>query len=123
MDRTPKIYDLQGYQKFFDSLKEGEEFELRIRKVKDSRTAKMNNLYWLWMSDLSEFSGYTKTELHNYFKKELLCVESKVNNQTILNCESTADLSIKDFSNYLKQVTRLSAQNFSFVLRDPEQLL
>lgn len=122
IDGKPKISNLDKYQKFFEALDEGDEFEIKVVANKDLRNHKMNNLYWLWLTQLSNFSGYTKRELHNYFKQELLCIESSINGGNYLDCKSTSELSIAEFSDYLKEITRLASQNFSFVLVDPDQL-
>jgi hypothetical protein len=112
----PKIYNIDNYKGFFATLQEGDEFEIKLRKVKDIRNLEMNNLYWMWLGQLSDFSGYTKRELHSYFKQELLCHETQVNGEAVHDCLSTTDLSIKEFSKYLDEVARLSAQNFHFTL-------
>lgn len=113
-DGKPKI--AENYKEFFDCLEEGEAFEIKVTRSKDIRNLKMNNLYWLWLGQLSLFSGYSKRELHNYFKQELLCHEVQIKGETILDCLSTSDLSIEEFSHYLDEVARLSSQNFSFIL-------
>lgn len=117
----PKITNVKTYVDFFDSLLEGDQFEIKVTPIKDIRNASMNNLYWKWLTDLSEHSGYTKRELHNYFKQELLCLEVQVKGESVLDCESTSELSIPEFSRYLREVTRLAAQNFSFILVDPDR--
>lgn len=93
-------------------------FEIKVTKIKDIRTAEMNNLYWWWMKILSDETGYTKNELHNYFKNKILCVEDQINGETFLDCKSTADLTIKEFSEYLLQVGKLGAEKFSVYLPD-----
>lgn len=113
----PVIFNIDGYREFFSKLDEKEQFEIKLTKVKDIRSIQMNNLYWAWLADLSLHSGYTKRELHNYFKEQLLCKETTVNGVHVFDCESTADLSIKEFSHYLSEVARLAAQQFSFVLK------
>lgn len=119
----PQISNVEDYKKFFDSLQEGEAFEVTLIKSKDIRNLKMNNLYWWWLSILSKDSGYTKKELHSYFKEQFLCKESKINGKIVLDCESTADLSTKDYITYLENVSREAIQNFNCFLPDPDQLL
>lgn len=117
VDGVPKIKNLDAYKQFFSGLENGEGFELKLTKTRDIRNLEMNNLYWAWLNELSLHSGYTKSELHGYFKEQLLCKETMVNNVSVLDCESTADLTIKEFSHYLSEVARLAAQNFSFVFQ------
>lgn len=106
--------DLKNYLKSLNG-----DFEIKVTKTKDIRTLEMNNLYWWWMTLLSEESGYTKSELHNYFKTKLLCeIEEGVNKESVINCKSTADLNVKEFSHYLQEVGRIAAENFSYYLPD-----
>lgn len=102
--------------KFIENLKEGEGVQISFLLSKDIRRLEMNNLYWLWLGIISNDSGYTKKELHSYFKEELICEEAEINGKIIHNCPSTAELSVKDFSFYLQEVARLAVQNFNVVL-------
>lgn len=97
--------------------------EVRVRPTKDIRTLAMNSLYWLWLTVISESSGYTKRELHSYFKTKLLCVEERVLDEYIIDCGSTSDLSVKDFSAYLEGVARLASENFHVVVPDSNRLI
>ena len=93
-------------------------FEIKVTAAKDIRTLQMNSLYWHWIGLLSEYSGYTKKELHSYFKTKLLCMEELVNGEKIIDCQSTTDLTIKEFGHYLQEVARLAVENFNYVLPD-----
>ena len=106
--------DLNAYLKTLDGS-----WEIKVTMAKDIRSAEMNNLYWWWLSILSHESGYTKNELHNYFKTKLLCVlEDTVNGEAVIDCKSTSELSVKEFAHYLQEVGRLAAENFSCYLPD-----
>lgn len=118
VEGKPKIQNAVKLREFFYELKEGEEFQVTLTSSKDIRNLEMNNLYWAWLSELSLHSGYTKRELHNYFKEQLLdCHESQINGRHILDCQSTSDLTIKQFSHYLDEVARLASEHFNFVLK------
>lgn len=119
----PKIFNSKDYSAFFDSLQNGEEFEITVTKVKDIRSHKMNNLYWWWLSIISDNSGYTKKELHNYFKEELLCEEKIVNEKTILDCKSTSELTNQEYVKYLNEVNRIATQHFNCFLPDQDSIL
>lgn len=123
VDGKPKIINSKEYLEFFDSLQDGEEYELTVTKVKDIRSAKMNNLYWWWLSIISENSGYTRKELHNYFKEELLCEEKLVNNKIILECKSTSELTNQQYVKYLNEVNRIATQHFNCFLPDQDSIL
>lgn len=43
-----------------------------IRKAKDKRSIAANNLYWAWIKELSNQTGYTEDELHSKFKRTYL---------------------------------------------------
>lgn len=109
-------YKKERVEKFIEALKEGEGVQISFLLSKDIRRLEMNNLYWFWLGIISNDVGYTKKELHAYFKEELLCEESEVNGRLVHNCPSTSDMSIKDFSSYLQEVSRLAVQNFNVVL-------
>lgn len=113
-----------GFDRFMSHLISLDgEVEIRVRPTKDIRTLKMNNLYWGWLTLISNETGYLKRELHNYFKTKLLCVEEKFLDEFVINCGSTSDLSIKDFSIYLEGVARLTSENFHIVLPDSKGLV
>ncbi len=114
-----KIHIGPEFRDYIEKLEGG--FEIRVTRTKDIRTLEMNNRYWWWMSILSEHSGYTKKELHNYFKTKLLCEVDTVNGETMMDCESTSDLTVAGFAHYLQEVGRLAAQNFNFYL--PEKIV
>lgn len=99
------------------------DFVLKVTATKDIRTLKMNDLYWFWLSLLSEESGYSKRQIHNYFKNELLCIEDEVKGEKIMDCRSTSDLTIKEFSEYLLNVGRIASESFSFYLPYQDQPL
>lgn len=108
------VNNSDGMKSYLKSI-EGD-FEIKVTPTKDIRTLQMNNLYWGWLTALSDYSGYTKQELHNYFKTKLLCENDQINGEIIINCQSTSDLTIKQFGAYLEDVCRISAQNFEFIL-------
>lgn len=82
-----------------------------LRKYHANRSLEQNALYWIWVSVMAEFTGYTKADMHRVFKFQFLEVEELVNPFTgeILRSEpSTAGLSVEDMSVYLNSVQVLA---------------
>lgn len=116
-------YHISNFETFEEYLNGLQEFEIRVIPTKDIRTLKMNNLYWWWLTLLSNECGHTPRELHKYFKSKLLCTTLLINGEETTDCLSTSDLSIKEFQLYLQNISRMSSEIFGFYLPDPDSLL
>lgn len=117
-DGITTIKNRTKFIEYLDSIRG--DFEIKVTPTKDIRSLEMNNRYWWWLSLLSDFSGYTKSELHNYFKTRLLCIEDMLMGEKVINCKSTSELTIKEFGEYLINVGRIASESFSYYLPESQ---
>lgn len=118
----PKISNREKMDTYLESLPEGAQFELIVSPIKDFRSLKLNRTYWMYLTMIGDELGYTKHEMHDYFKAKFLCEITQVNGEDILTCKSTSDLSTREFCEYLESIFYLCAENFSIVLPDIQEI-
>lgn len=102
---------------------EGKRVQLTIEKLKSSRSAEQNRLWWMYITILSKELGYSKDEIHEIAKFKFLKCE-KVNERTGEIFEylgSTAKLSKSEFADLVTELQQWAAQTFSIVLPSPNQ--
>lgn len=121
-DSKPKIHDRHKIDNYVSRLPEGTQFELIIKPVEDTRSLKLNRTYWMYLTMVGDELGYTKHEMHMYFKMKFLCENIEVNGESILDCKSTSKLSTKEFCEYLEKIFRYCAQQIGLVLPDIQDI-
>ena len=105
-DNKTKDGFLDRVVSYLERLRDGE-YILEIVKTKNQRTAAQNRLYWKWLSLISDYTGYTKEEMHEYFKQEYLPSKEVLGKQIP---KSTTDLDTKGFTDYLKKIEQMTKQ-------------
>ncbi len=100
------------------------EFEISLHPVNDSRSARQNKLYWMYLRKISRAYGEHTAELfHDYFKDKYLCYTVIIAKEEIRQCKSTADLSKKEFSEYIEAIIEWAAIHLQLVLATEEERL
>ncbi len=107
---------------------DGELVEVILRPFKDTRSARSNRLYWMWLGIIGEDTGYHKDELHEFFKDEFLepkvirleddaggAIERKIH-------PSTTRLTTKEFTDYLARIREFALHRLNIVLPEPEDV-
>lgn len=117
-----KFNDRSKLDEYVNSLPENSQLEITVSPVKDFRSLKLNRTYWMYLGMIGDYLGYTKNEMHDYFKAKFLCTFMEINGENTLTCPSTADLSTKEFCEYLEQIFHLCVEKFSLVLPDIEEI-
>lgn len=98
-------------------------YEVSIKPYKSNRSIAQNRLYWHWISELSDQTGYEKDALHEYFKKYKLSVELvEIFGVVQVKARSTASLDTKQFTEYLQQIENFAVEN-GFSLTFPDYYL
>ena len=101
------LKEREVYLSFLNTL-EGE-VEVIIRKPRKNRTTPQNDFMWAYLQLVSDHTGDSRNELHEYFKRILLpAKEIKVMGKTIKIPTSTTDLSTKEFGEYLERISALT---------------
>ena len=87
------------------------------------RTSPQNALWWVYMTYLSEATGYTKDEIHEICKYQFLQsqkVDEKTG-ETFPYLRSTTSLSKQEFSELLEQLFIWAAQVLGVTLPEPNE--
>lgn len=96
--------DPDGYHRSIRTL-EGKEVVVVVKQYRRIRSVKQNALYWLYLGALSEWSGHTTEELHQFFKLKFLPRRFiTVLNEEVQDEPSTTVLDDKEFSEYLERI-------------------
>lgn len=85
---------------------EGESLWLELTAQKQTRTARQNRFYWVYLEKIAQVSGHLPEELHNTFKHAFLQKQTVqgMNGKTFQEAPSTTQLSKKEFSDYIKKI-------------------
>ena len=86
--------------------------ELKIERVRSIRTLAQNALYWgSWLPVISDSTGHSTQELHEFYKKMFLPKKVIVlNKKEMVIDDSTTNLNIAEFSDYLMKIQAEVAQ-------------
>lgn len=104
---------------------EGKRVEIKIQKLKSTRSQQQNRYYWAIAKILGDELGYTKDEMHEILKFKFL-KKSKVIEATGEILEyigSTATLSKSEFADMTTDLIRWAAESFNVVLPAPGEQL
>lgn len=105
----------------FSQFPDDEKAIIEIRRDKDNRSTKQNNLYWMWLKVLSE-TGHSEDELHTILRHKFLgYTEVTTKGETIKELRSTTKLKVGEFKEYLEEIDMFSAQ-YGIILPRPEDL-
>lgn len=93
---------LGDYVSFLDDYKKGKQVDylIQIKQNRAVRSHSANGRYWVMLQAIAVQTGYSKDDLHEFYKK-------KFNSKEILGeviGSSTTDLDTAEFSVYMKQV-------------------
>lgn len=87
---------------------------------KPNRSNRANRYYWLCLTTISDHTGYTPNQIHEYFKKMFLEKNLiEVFGEYINDLPSTATLNSSEFSNYMQQIIVYSHTEIEVILPDP----
>ena len=98
--------------------------EVTMKTLKTTRSLEQNHLYWMWVGIMADNIGYTKNQMHDALRGDLLepasypCLRT---NKTKQRLRSTTELSVKDMTAYLEAVDQFAAEFFGIVLPRPDE--
>ncbi|HNC13938.1 MAG TPA: hypothetical protein PLF59_19310, partial [Cyclobacteriaceae bacterium] len=101
----------------------GKSIEITVRRKKKHRSVQQNRYYWLVVTILSDYTGFTKDEMHSILRSKFLRAE-KVNEDTGVVYEyvkSTTELTTVEYEDYLDDVRRFAAQEFNMTVPMPNE--
>ena len=83
--------------------------EIIVRKHRNNRTNRQNNLYWGYLELIEAETGNTANDLHEYLKRKFLQPrEITVLGEKIRLPATTTKLNTKQFSEYLEKICALT---------------
>lgn len=102
-DGKLKLYDKEGFNRTLSQY-EGDVW-LEIKEAEKTHSPKQNAYYRAIIREIANELGYTEDEMHQTTKD-------------LFSIESTKDLSVNDFSDYLDKIIRHFAQ-LGYPVKDP----
>ena len=128
-----KVLKNTDWQKLTDyigkliNLGNGKKYIVEIKLKRDRRTIDQNSLYWLWLKCIMNETGQHKDDLHEYFKKRFLGVEThKIELASVIYsfdvAKSTTKLDTKEMKYYLDRVQQFANSELGIILPNPEDL-
>ena len=97
---------------FFEPKSEAD-IEIIIQEHKTHRSTDQNNRYWMLLRKFSEETGHTADELHQYFKHDILGVEtikSPITGEEYETTKGTSSLNVDEFLQYMQRVEQHMAE-------------
>ena len=102
----------QEHQNMFHRFLEqfnGKQVTLEVLEKKSKRSDEQNKYYWLYLGIISDETGHTVDELHNYFKGKFLTKEIKeILGEKTRITKSTTTLSKGQFCEYLLDISTVT---------------
>ena len=101
----------------------GQSIEIIIHRKKKHRSVQQNRYYWLIVTMMAEYTGFTKDEMHLVLKSRFLKAE-KVNVETGAVFEyvkSSAGLSTVEAEEYYDQVRQFASEEFGINIPLPNE--
>ena len=102
-DGKLKVQQRDNFMDYVSRL-EGKVVELTLKEPKSLRSTEMNALYWSCLEIISDHTGHSKEELHEYYKHKFLSDKIQVIGEPFTYSRSTAVLKIDEFSKYLNDI-------------------
>lgn len=102
-------------------LKDGE-YEIKISKVKKSRSLSQNKLMWLWFKCIADETGSELQDIHDYYCDLFLKRGVTIKGKEVLVTGSTSQLDMKNFTIFMKKIQADASAELGFILPLPEDL-
>lgn len=79
-------------------------WEVIVRKPKSVRSLDQNELYWEMITQMGDYFGYEKSEMHSLMVYKFLTEFKKVFNDQVPVIRSTTSLSTSEFNDYMEKI-------------------
>lgn len=101
----------------------GQSIEIVIHKKKKHRSVQQNRYYWLVCTMISEYTGFSKEEIHAILKSRFLKVEkvNEVSGVIYDYIKSTTELSTVEYEQYMDSVRQFAAEEFGMNVPMPNE--
>ena len=102
-----------------ETRKQNSAWTVEILPPKKKRSTQANGYYWAVLGELSEYTGYTPTELHEGFKARFL---SREDERGILVGGSTKTMDSGKFVQHIEQCAQWCAESLDWIWPEPQEL-
>ena len=85
------------------------QWEMIIRERKSKRSLEQNERYWDLLTDLGNYLGYTKDEMHDMMRFKLLRTKVIVEGEALPIMKSTTKLNVAEMTQYMEQIEHWAA--------------
>ncbi len=79
-------------------------WEVIVRKPKSVRSLDQNELYWEMITQMADYFGYEKSEMHSLMVYKFLTEFKEVFNNKVPVIKSTTALTTSEFNDYLEKI-------------------
>lgn len=101
----------------------GKEVEVIIKPWKNSRSGQQNKYYWgVVISMISEETGYTRDELHEFFKILFLSKSITIGEKEYKTSISTSKLKTDEFEDYIGAIKDFAKLKISLHIPEPNEI-
>ena len=115
--------DKRAVISYIEKLSDKKQYTVSVKLVRKKRSFCQNRLLWLWYGCISEDTGYSPNELHEYFKKEYLPPEFRtLFGKTVEIERSTTKLDTAQFTAYLDRIKSFASTELDVELPNPDDL-
>ena len=117
-----KIKDRKGFDKYICQF-EGKEVTVDVKRKRSKRSLEQNAFFHSWVGLLSDYTGYTKTEMKDIIKNQFLKCES-VNEKTgsiFTYTKDTSSLNKTEFADFCTDIQHWSESEFNVRLPLPNE--
>lgn len=99
------------------------ELEIVVERKHATRSVAQNRLYWgVYCAVLSEHTGYTPEEIHEYLKARFLPKAIGIGRETVVIGNTTTRLNKVEFGEYLRAVQQWAAEELDVDIPDPPKV-
>lgn len=104
---------------------EGKKIEIRVKRLRSTRSLQQNRYWWLCMGILSEHTGFRREEIHNICKFKFLKRERVIEStgEVMEYLESTTKLTKGEFMELTDAMIKWAAESLNVVIPEPGQQL
>jgi len=102
---------------------QGEDVAIVIKKWRGQRSKKQNRYLWGGVYRIiSDVTGHTEDELHEFFKTKFLRKKVNVLGEDRTVVGSTTKLNTKEFTDYIEKIKRFVQSNFDIFVPEAEDI-
>lgn len=109
-NKSLKYFEIDRMKKYLSTLKDGQMLSIEIDKQKKNRSTSQNSMYWAILSEISNETGHSSDELHDFFKNKFLPRRYiKIGKSKLRAIPTTTNLTTLEFTEYIENIKAFTA--------------